>query len=63
MLDSIEPGMSMAARERGCTGAVLDGGVRDLDFVNAMGYPVFARFKSPISSIGRWDIREYQVGW
>lgn len=53
--------MSNAARQRGCTGAVLDGGVRDLDFINAMNYPVFARFKCCASSIGRWDIKEYQV--
>ncbi|MBL8291631.1 MAG: RraA family protein [Bryobacterales bacterium] len=53
--------MSTAARERGCTGAVLDGGVRDVDFVNAMGYPVFAKFKCSASSIGRWDIRHYQI--
>ena len=53
--------MSTAARERGCTGAVLDGGVRDVDFIDAIPYPVFARFKCPASSIGRWDIREYQV--
>jgi regulator of RNase E activity RraA len=53
--------MSTAARERGCTGAVIDGGVRDLDFINAMPYPVFARFKCSASSIGRWDIKEYQV--
>ncbi len=53
--------MSTAARERGCTGAVVDGGVRDVDFINAMGYPVFAKFKSSASSIGRWDIREYQI--
>jgi 4-hydroxy-4-methyl-2-oxoglutarate aldolase len=53
--------MSTAARERGCTGAVIDGGVRDLGFINDMQYPVFARFKSPASSIGRWDIQEYQV--
>ena len=53
--------MSTAARERGCTGAVVDGGVRDVDFINAMKYPVFARFKSSASSIGRWDIQEYQV--
>ena len=53
--------MSTAARERGCYGAVVDGGVRDLDFINAMDYPVFAKFKSPASSIGRWDIKEYQV--
>lgn len=53
--------MSTAARQRGCDGAVLDGGVRDIDFVNAMNYPVFARFKCSASSVGRWDIREYQV--
>jgi 4-hydroxy-4-methyl-2-oxoglutarate aldolase len=53
--------MSTAARERGCTGAVVDGGVRDLDFINAMEYPVFAKFKCSASSVGRWDIREYQI--
>ncbi len=53
--------MSTAARERGCTGAVIDGGVRDLDFIDAMEFPVFAGFKSSASSIGRWNIRAYQV--
>src|ERR1044071_8682397 len=53
--------MSTAARERGCTGAVIDGGVRDLDFINAMQYPVFARFRSSASSVGRWDIKEYGI--
>jgi 4-hydroxy-4-methyl-2-oxoglutarate aldolase len=53
--------MSTAARERGCTGAVVDGGVRDVDFINAMPYPVFAKFRCSASSIGRWDIREYQI--
>lgn len=53
--------MSTAARQRGCHGAVIDGGVRDVDFINAMNYPVFARFKCSASSVGRWDISEYQV--
>lgn len=53
--------MSTAARQRGCTGAVLDGGVRDLDMVNAMGFPVFARYKCAATSIGRWEIQEHQV--
>jgi regulator of RNase E activity RraA len=53
--------MSTAARQRGSTGAVVDGGVRDVDFINAMKYPVFARFKCSASSVARWDIREYQV--
>jgi regulator of RNase E activity RraA len=53
--------MSTAARQRGCNGAVLDGGVRDLDFINAMQYPVFAGFKCAASSVGRWNIKEYQI--
>jgi 4-hydroxy-4-methyl-2-oxoglutarate aldolase len=52
--------MSTAVKQRGCTGAVVDGGVRDVDFINAMDYPVFAKFKCSASSIGRWDIVEWQ---
>lgn len=53
--------MSTAARERGCQGAVVDGGVRDMDFILEMEFPVFARFKCPASSVGRWEIKEWQV--
>lgn len=53
--------MSTAARQRGCTGAVIDGGVRDLDFINAMPYPVFARFRCAASSVGRWNIQQFQI--
>jgi 4-hydroxy-4-methyl-2-oxoglutarate aldolase len=53
--------MSTAVYQRGCTGAVVDGGVRDVDFINAMNYPVFAKFKCSASSVGRWDIMDCQV--
>jgi 4-hydroxy-4-methyl-2-oxoglutarate aldolase len=53
--------MSNAARQRGCMGAVVDGGVRDVDFVNEMNYPVFAKFKSSASCVGRWDAVDCQV--
>ena len=53
--------MSIAAIQRGCTGAVLDGGVRDLDFVKALEFPVFCRFSCSASSVGRWSIRKYQI--
>jgi 4-hydroxy-4-methyl-2-oxoglutarate aldolase len=53
--------MSTAVKQRGCTGAVVDGGVRDVDFVNAMDYPVFAKFKCSASSVGRWDIVDCQI--
>jgi 4-hydroxy-4-methyl-2-oxoglutarate aldolase len=53
--------MSNAARERGCTGAVVDGGLRDTRFVLRMKFPVFCRFRCPASSIGRWEIKEWQI--
>jgi 4-hydroxy-4-methyl-2-oxoglutarate aldolase len=52
--------MSTAAREGGSVGAILSGGVRDVDFINALGYPVFAEFRSCVSSIGRWEIKAWQ---
>ena len=39
----------------------MDGGLRDLDFVNAMNFPVFAEFRSAASLAGRWGIVESQV--
>lgn len=53
--------MSNAARERGCTGAVVDGGLRDTNFVLKMGFPVFHRFRCVASSVGRWEIKEWMV--
>lgn len=53
--------MSTSVRERGCQAVVLDGGVRDMGFILKMGFPVFARFKNPAGSIGRWNIRAWQV--
>ena len=53
--------MSSAARERGCNGAVVDGGLRDTRFVMQMGFPVFCRFRCSASSIGRWEIKEWSI--
>ncbi len=53
--------MSTAASARGCTGAVIDGGVRDVPFIDRLKFPVFAAFKCSASSIGRWEIKAWQV--
>jgi regulator of RNase E activity RraA len=53
--------MSNAARERGCTGAVVDGGLRDTRFVLDMRFPVFCRFRCAASSIGRWGIKQWMI--
>jgi regulator of RNase E activity RraA len=51
--------MSTGARGRGCRGVVIDGGTRDVTQLLHMGFPVFARYRSPASSIRRWRIS----GW
>lgn len=51
--------MSTAARGRGCTGVVIDGGTRDVSQLLAMDFPTFARYRSPASSIRRWRMSGY----
>jgi len=42
--------------ERGCVGALADGGVRDLPWLGRLGFPVYARYRTPVQSIGRWRV-------
>jgi regulator of RNase E activity RraA len=45
---------------RGCAGAVLDGGCRDVDFILETGFPVFSRFVTPEDSTWRWELTTTQ---
>ena len=49
------------AQYRGCQGAVIDGGVRDTDYIEKLGFPVFARYRTPTDIIGRWRLADYNV--
>lgn len=53
--------IAIGMKERGCVGALVDGGVRDLRWIGANGFPVFARYRSPVQSIGRWKVNACQV--
>lgn len=46
-------------QKRGCHGAVVDGGFRDVDDISATGFPVFARYVSPVQSVGRWRVTSH----
>ena len=48
-------------KERGCVGALVDGGVRDVRWIGRLGFPVYARYRTPIQSIGRWKVSAAQV--
>ncbi|MCF7933732.1 MAG: RraA family protein [Spirochaetia bacterium] len=51
--------MGTAAQQKGCKGVILDGGTRDVAYLNEIEFPVFCRFRNPASSIGRWSITRY----
>lgn len=46
--------MATAAVSRSMAGMVLDGGVRDLEEIRALGLPVFARSVTPATAVGRY---------
>ncbi len=49
---------SLAAR--GVAGCVIDGGCRDVRLIEALGFPVFARFATPEDSTWRWEVTATQ---
>jgi regulator of RNase E activity RraA len=51
--------LSTAARARGAVGAVTDGLTRDLDQIDAIEFPVFARGVSPVDSAGRQAVQSF----
>jgi regulator of RNase E activity RraA len=53
--------MTMAAKKRGCRGAVVDGGVRDTDRVLPQNFPVFVKYRSSNGMLGRFRISGWQI--
>lgn len=49
------------AQAHGATGALVDGGTRDTGHLIARGFPVFARYRSPVEAFGRYAILSSQV--
>lgn len=53
--------LSTAAKARGARGAVVDGLIRDVPKIEALGFPVFARGMKPVDSMGRGLVTAYNV--
>ena len=53
--------MTMASMSRGCRGAIVDGGVRAVDRILKLGFPVFARYRSSNGMLGRFRMIGYQM--
>ena len=46
--------MGTAAKARGMAGIVIDGGVRDVGELRALGLPVYSSSITPATAVGRW---------
>lgn len=53
--------ITIGMKERGCKGALVDGGVRDVRWIGKQDFPLFARYRTPVQSIGRWKVTGSQV--
>jgi 4-hydroxy-4-methyl-2-oxoglutarate aldolase len=48
--------IALGMKERGSVGALVDGGIRDVRWLGEHGFPVFARYRTAVQSIGRWRV-------
>ncbi|HEX5446298.1 MAG TPA: RraA family protein [Pirellulales bacterium] len=53
--------LSTAARNSGCAGAIVDGAVRDVAKMHALGFRVFARGTCPLDSLHRQRVSAVDV--
>ncbi|MEO8039196.1 MAG: RraA family protein [Betaproteobacteria bacterium] len=53
--------LALAMKVRGCVGMVVNGGVRDSAWIAKHGIPVYAKYRSPVQSIGRLKVTGCQV--
>jgi regulator of RNase E activity RraA len=52
--------IALGMKERGCVGALVDGGIRDVRWIGEHGFPVYARYRTAVQSIGRWRVTATQ---
>jgi len=53
--------IALGMKTRGSTGALVDGGIRDIEWIAKQKFPVYARYRTPVQSIGRWRVTAWQV--
>jgi len=53
--------IALGMKRRGCAGALVDGGIRDIEWIKRQRFPVYARYRTPVQSIGRWKVTARQV--
>ena len=51
--------MSKTAMEKGATGAIINGGIRDTEEIINHQFPVFASYHSPLTAVYRYNIIDF----
>ena len=46
---------------RGCAGALIDGGCRDIAYILERDFPVFSRYTTPQDCVPRWELTGYEI--
>jgi len=52
--------IALGMKMRGGAGALIDGGIRDIEWIAKQKFPVYARYRTPVQSIGRWKVTQWQ---
>ena len=53
--------IALGMKRRGCAGALVDGGIRDIEWIARQRFTVYARYRTPVQSIGRWKVTDWHV--
>lgn len=53
--------IALGMKECGSVGALVDGGIRDVRWIGEHGFAVYARYRTPVQSIGRWRVTGWQI--
>jgi 4-hydroxy-4-methyl-2-oxoglutarate aldolase len=48
-------------KQRGCAGALIDGGCRDVEYILRQDFSVFCAYTTPQDCVGRWELAEWDV--
>jgi len=53
--------IAIGMKEKGCVGSLIDGGIRDIRWIKEQNFPIYARYRTPVQSIGRWKVNGCQI--
>lgn len=53
--------IAIGMKEKGSVGSLIDGGIRDTRWIKEQNFPVYARYRTPVQSIGRWKVNGHQI--